>query len=104
MNDNRRTIPGAHSTPPIQEDSLEELLSRPTQGVLDSLQDLQGDIVVLGVGGKMGPTLARMIRRAWDSLGKTERVIGVARFSAPSLEQKLQAWGIETVRCDLLDR
>jgi hypothetical protein len=105
MNSTGRTIPGVLTTPPINEDSLEELLSRPTPGVLNTLNRLQGDIVLLGVGGKMGPTLARMIRRAWETLGKkNRRVFGAARFTNTDLEQKLQAWGVETVRCDLLDR
>lgn len=56
------------------------------------------DIMVLGVGGKMGPTLARMARRA----GK--HVIGVARFSEAGLKEKLEAWGVDCVPCDLLDR
>lgn len=65
---------------------------------------LQGDIVVLGVGGKMGPTLARMAKKASDQAGVPRRVIGVARFSSGGLEQQLQSWGVETFRCDLLDR
>ena len=61
---------------------------------------LDGDIMVLGVGGKMGPTLARMAKRA--APGK--RVIGVARFSEKGLREKLEGWGIECIACDLLDR
>jgi dTDP-4-dehydrorhamnose reductase len=83
---------------------LEELLSEPTQGVVRMLGSLDGDIVVLGVGGKMGPTLARMARRASEIAGVRRRVIGVSRFSSSALEQRLHAWGVETVRCDLLDR
>lgn len=83
---------------------LEELLSRPTQGVVETMKRLQGDIVVLGVGGKIGPSLARMIRRADEVAGVSRRVIGVARFSSPELQEKLEAEGIETIRCDLLDR
>ncbi|MCI0461600.1 MAG: NAD-dependent epimerase/dehydratase family protein [Gemmataceae bacterium] len=82
---------------------LEELLSEPTAGAIDTLARLPGDLVILGVGGKMGPTLARMARRASDSAGVRRKVVGVARFSDPTLEQRLQANGIETVRCDLLD-
>ena len=51
----------------------------------------------------MGPTLARMARLASDRAGKPRRIIGVARFSEPRLEGQLQAHGIETIRCDLLD-
>jgi hypothetical protein len=55
------------------EDELEEALSRPTTGVLATLGELDGDIAVLGAGGKMGPSLARMVRRACDALGKRRR-------------------------------
>ncbi|HEX2597306.1 MAG TPA: NAD-dependent epimerase/dehydratase family protein [Terriglobales bacterium] len=83
---------------------LEDVLSEPTPGVIETLRSLEGDIIVLGVGGKMGPTLARMARRASD-LGNVERrIIGVSRFSSSKLEAQLQSWGIETLRCDMLDR
>jgi nucleoside-diphosphate-sugar epimerase len=59
-----------------------------------------GDILVLGVAGKMGPTLARLARAAAPS----RRIIGVARFTEPGLCDRLGAWGIETIACDLLDR
>lgn len=85
------------------ESHLEELLSEPTPAVIDALRPIDGNLVILGVGGKMGPTLARMARRALDQAGKNNRVIGVARFSQPGLEQKLNHWGVETLRCDLLD-
>ena len=83
---------------------LEELLSEPTEGVIRAMDSLDGDIVVLGVGGKMGPTLARMAKRASELAGAERRVIGVARFSTAALENELREHGIETVRCDLLDR
>jgi hypothetical protein len=82
---------------------LEDLLSEPSAGAIAALGQLSGDLVFLGVGGKMGPTLARMARRASDAAGSRRRVLGVARFSSPGLEQRLQAHGVETVRCDLLD-
>src|SRR5215467_1753808 len=82
---------------------LEELLSEPTEGVVRTMRELKGDIIVLGVAGKMGPTLARMAKRASDAAGVKRRVIGASRFSSPSLENQLQSWGVETVRCDLLD-
>jgi nucleoside-diphosphate-sugar epimerase len=82
---------------------LEENLSEPTPGVVATLGRLEGDILVLGVGGKMGPTLARMAKRASEMASVKRRVIGVSRFSFSALEKKLQEWGIETVPCDLLD-
>ncbi len=81
-------------------EALEHLLSTPTRGLIKDLGELDGDIAILGVGGKVGPTLARMAKRA--APGK--RVIGVARFSTPDLKQELESAGIETIQCDLLDR
>lgn len=82
------------------EQELEDLLSNPSQKLIDTLVSLDGDISILGVGGKMGPTLARMAKRA----APNKRVIGVARFSEVGLKEKLEGWDIETVECDLLDR
>jgi nucleoside-diphosphate-sugar epimerase len=82
---------------------LETLLSEPTDKVVRALGRLEGDLILLGVGGKMGPTLARMARRASELAGVRRRVIGVARFSDPSLAERLQSHGVETIRCDLLD-
>ena len=80
--------------------ALEEFMSAPTSELESALAALQGDLMVLGVGGKMGPTLARMAKRA--APGK--RVIGVARFSEPGLRARLESQGIECIACDLLER
>lgn len=82
---------------------LEELLSEPSAAAIDALRHVNGDLIVLGVAGKMGPTLARMARRAIDAAGGSGRVIGVARFSSPGQQASLEQHGIETIRCDLLD-
>jgi len=84
-------------------EQLDELLSRPTPEVIETMAGLEGDLIVLGVGGKIGPSLARMARRASDAAGKRRRIIGVARFSTPELQGQLQAQGIDTIRCELLD-
>src|SRR6185436_17528273 len=84
-------------------EQLESLLSEPTPGVIDTLARIEGDILLLGVAGKMGPTLARMARRASDAGGTKRRIIGVARFSNPAQQRALEEHGIETLRCDLLD-
>jgi len=86
------------------EAALEDALSAPSPGTLDALRSTPGDIVVLGAAGKMGPTLARMARRALDALGRRDRVVAVSRFSHASGERALNEHGIETIRCDLLDR
>jgi len=85
-------------------EQLEELLSRPTPGLAAAMGRLDGDLIVLGVGGKTGPTLARMARRASDEAGASRRVIGVSRFTAPGLREQLESQNIETIACDLLDR
>jgi nucleoside-diphosphate-sugar epimerase len=86
------------------EAALEDALSAPSRGLLASMRSTPGDIVILGAAGKMGPTLARMARRALDELGRHDRVIAVSRFSSMKAEESLHAAEIETVRCDLLDR
>lgn len=84
-------------------EQLDDLLSEPTERVVETLARLDGDLVLLGVAGKMGPTLARMARRGFDAAGVRRRVIGVARFSSGDAAERLQAHGVETIRCDLLD-
>ena len=81
-------------------DALEDFMTEPTPALIADLAATSGDIMVLGVGGKMGPTLARLAKRA----APQRRVIGVARFSEEGLREALQAHGIETIACDLLDR
>jgi len=85
------------------ETQLDDLLSTPTPAAVETLRDLPGDVVVLGVAGKMGPTLARMVKRASEAAGSPRRVIGVSRFSEAGQEDTLRAYGVDTVRCDLLD-
>src|SRR5215207_8407691 len=79
---------------------LEEVISRPSAALAADLERAPGDIMVLGVGGKMGPTLARMAKRAQPA----RRVIGVARFSEPGLRERLEADGVECIAADLLSR
>jgi hypothetical protein len=92
-----------HATLPARIDSvaaLDELLARPSDPLVRDLGRLDGDLMILGVGGKMGPTLARLARNA--APGK--RIIAVARFSSPGLREDLEGAGIETIAADLLDR
>jgi len=81
-------------------EALEAFMTEPSQALTDELARVDGDLLVLGVGGKMGPTLARMAKRA--APGK--RVIGVARFSEPGLRERLEAQDVECIACDLLER
>jgi nucleoside-diphosphate-sugar epimerase len=85
-------------------EELDDLLSEPTERVTSALASLDGDVLILGVAGKMGPTLARMTKRAFDAAGVSRRVIGVSRFSSQDVASQLESWGVETVRCELLDR
>jgi hypothetical protein len=85
------------------EEELEDALSRPTPADTAAARDLSGDVLILGVGGKMGPSLARLVRRALEACGSRHRVIGVARFSDAKLKAELDRDGIETVSCDLLE-
>jgi nucleoside-diphosphate-sugar epimerase len=83
---------------------LDRLLSTPTEEVIDTLAGLEGDMIILGVAGKMGPTLAWMARRAFDALGRHDRrVVGVARFTNPETESWLRDRRVDTIRCDLLE-
>ena len=107
-------------TPAIaaDEEALDDLLSMPSLGTEATLTECPGDVLVLGAGGKMGPTLARMARRALDAVPDAEtgggtpppvptrcrRVIAVSRFSSSGAEAGLRAVGVETVACDLTDR
>ena len=80
--------------------ALEEFMTRPSPALAADLARAPGDILVLGVGGKMGPTLLRMAKRAVPE----RRVIGVARFSEKGLREKLESQGVECIACDLLER
>jgi len=84
-------------------EQLEERLSEPPPGVVETMRQINGDIIVLGVGGKMGPSLARLAKRASDTAGSKRRIIGVARFSTKEAQVALEGHGIETLRCDLLN-
>jgi nucleoside-diphosphate-sugar epimerase len=81
-------------------EALEDFMTTPSTALVEDLARIEGDILVLGVGGKMGPTLARLAKRA----APDKRVMGVARFSEPGLHEKLASQGVECIACDLLDR
>ncbi|PYP99504.1 MAG: epimerase, partial [Acidobacteria bacterium] len=85
------------------EAQLEELLSRPSPADVAFARALAGDVLVLGAGGKMGPSLARRVRRAGEAAGVPRRVTAASRFSEPGLAESLRRDGIEAVPCDLLD-
>ena len=80
------------------EDELEELLSRPTERDKTVMQSLEGPLLILGAGGKMGPTLAMRAKRA----GATQ-VIAVARFTSPAVRRRIEKAGVQTISADLLE-
>ncbi len=84
-------------------DRLENQLSAPTPALVSTMGFLEGDIMVLGASGKMGPTLARMALRASQEAGIPRRVWGVARFSNADTMNRLSAWGVRTIAADLLE-
>jgi nucleoside-diphosphate-sugar epimerase len=84
------------------EDELEETLSRPTAADVEAARALDGDVLLLGAAGKMGPSLAHRIARALRSAGSRWRVIAVSRFSEQAARVQLEQWGVETIACDLL--
>jgi nucleoside-diphosphate-sugar epimerase len=85
------------------ESELEELLSRPDEATASAMAALDGDLLILGAGGKMGPSLARLARRAAERAGVKKRVIAVARFTNSALPSELAALGIKTIAGDLLE-
>lgn len=86
------------------EQQLEEALTIPSSADIDCLSRLSGDIMILGAGGKMGPSLARRIKRASDASGAKRRVIAVSRFSSSEARANIERAGIEAISGDLLDR
>ncbi|MNO42498.1 hypothetical protein D3C76_326890 [compost metagenome] len=82
---------------------LEERLASPSAALLEELSQLDGDIMLLGVGGKMGPSLARLAVNAIRQAGLDKKVIGVSRFSNQELRRELEEAGVEIISADLSD-
>lgn len=88
----------------LDEKQLEELLSRPSIETIEAFKQLDGDIIFLGIAGKIGPSLAYMAKRACREAGVKKRIIGVSRFRDPLEKKQIESFGIETIQGDLLDR
>lgn len=82
---------------------MEEEILKPSDRLLEDMAAIQGDILLLGVGGKMGPSLARLAKRAAQMSGNNNRIIGVSRFSESGLQEQLEKDGITTLSADLLN-
>lgn len=84
-------------------EQLEVYMSIPTEALIEDVKKLNGDFIILGIGGKMGPTLAYLLKNTINKIGTDQKVIGVSRFSDRDLVTQLNEKGIETISCDLLD-
>lgn len=85
------------------EDKLDALLTTPSDALISDMKRLNGDIMVLGAGGKMGPTLCLLAKQAAEKVGLHKRVLAVSRFTDPIATELLQRGGVETIPCDLQD-
>ena len=88
---------------PGSEQQLDNLLTEPNDADMAFAERLDGDTIILGAGGKMGPTLAKRLRRALRSAGRQLRVTAVSRFSSSEVVRELADAEVETISCDLLD-
>lgn len=84
-------------------ESVYQDLLQPSEALVSDMKSLDGDIIILGVGGKMGPDLARLAQRSVEKAGSRKKIIAVARFSEPGLKEELTQLGIETIKTDLLN-
>jgi nucleoside-diphosphate-sugar epimerase len=85
------------------EAELEDTLAEPSDADLACVSRLNGDVLIIGAAGKMGPSLARRVHRAMTRAGSVHRVYAASRFSSPAARASLEADGIQTVVCDLLE-
>ena len=86
------------------EEKLNEMLTTPSEKLIEDIKKIEGDIMVLGAGGKMGPTLCVLAKNAIKAAGIKKRVIAVSRFSDPIALELLHSNGVETISADLLDK
>jgi nucleoside-diphosphate-sugar epimerase len=85
------------------EQELERLLATPYPEEVEAARTWDGDLLFLGAGGKMGPTMAMRARAALDAAGARHAVIAVSRFSDPAARGRLEGAGVRTIACDLLE-
>jgi nucleoside-diphosphate-sugar epimerase len=85
------------------EQELDDRLAEPSQEDIAAMREVSGDVLILGVSGKMGPSLAARAVRAARAAGVEKRILGAARFTEEGAEKALRDQGVETYRADLLD-
>lgn len=83
--------------------ALEEAISRPSNALIEVMKNMTGDLILLGVAGKIGISMARMAKRACQEANVNKRIIGVSRFSDETAQKFLEESGIETIKGDLVD-
>ncbi len=88
---------------PINEEALDQLLSEPSEQLIEAMKTLFGDITILGANGKMGISLCLLAKKAIEKAKVKKEVYAVSRFSDKEGKDKLDSWGIKTLTCDLLD-
>ena len=95
------SIMGGENMNSVQE--LDVMLATPSEALIEFIGRRKGDILILGVGGKMGPSLARRAKNAVMAAGVKKEIIGVSRFSEEASRQQLEDSGIHTIVADLMD-
>lgn len=86
------------------EDQLDEIMTRPRPCLIEFVKNLQSPLVILGAAGKMGPSLAVLVRRAAEAAGHKLEMVAVSRFSSKDAKSWFETRGIRTLSCDLLER
>ena len=84
-------------------DELMEMMTQPSQRLIDDVCKIEGDIMILGAGGKVGPSLAIMARRAFDKAGHAGKVIAVSLFDRSGGRERMEACGVQVIEADLFD-
>lgn len=86
------------------EAEIEEVMTLPSPALVDMMKRLEGDLLILGIAGKMGITLGLLAVKACKAAGLNKKIIGVSRFSEKGSRESLHKLGVETIVCDLLDQ
>ncbi len=87
----------------LNEEQLDEMLSKPSAEAVEMFSRVDGDIMILGVAGKIGPSLVRMVKRACDEAGVDKKIYGVSLFESDEQQKKIESIGIKTIHGDLLN-
>lgn len=85
------------------EQKLQTLLTAPSPALVHDMKRIEGDIMIIGAGGKMGPALSLLAANAVKAAGIKKRIIAVSRFSNPQAKKVLNDAGIETISADMLE-